>query len=44
MTNQNNYIYDVGNFKNDGYSDFQYISSWSINYKSWKVQKKIQLK
>ena len=44
MTNQNNYIYDVGNFKNDGYSDFQYISSWSINYKSWKVQKKIPIK
>ena len=44
MTNQNNYIYDVGNFENDGYSDFQYISSWSINYKSWKVQKKIPIK
>ena len=44
MTNQNNYIYDVGNFENDGYSDFQYITSWSINYKSWKIQKKIPIK
>ena len=44
MMNQNNYIYDVNNFENDGYSDFQYISSWSINYKSWKVQKKIPIK
>ena len=44
MLNQNNYIYDVNNFENDGYSDFQYISSWSINYKSWKVQKKIPIK
>ena len=44
MMNQNNYIYDVSNFENDGYSDFQYISSWSINYKSWKVQNKIPIK
>ena len=44
MLNQNNYIYDVNNFENDGYGDFQYISSWSINYKSWKVQKKIPIK
>ena len=44
MLNKNNYIYDVNNFENDGYSDFQYISSWSINYKSWKVQKKIPIK
>ena len=44
MMNKNNYIYDVNNFENDGYSDFQYISSWSINYKSWKVQKKIPIK
>ena len=44
MMNQNNYIYDVNNFESDGYSDFQYISSWSINYKSWKVQKKIPIK
>ncbi len=44
MKNQNNYIYDVSNFENDGYSDFQYISSWNINYKSWKVQNKIPIK
>ena len=44
MMKQNNYIYDVSNFDKDGYSDFQYISSWSINYKSWKVQRKIPIK
>ena len=44
MMKQNNYIYDVSNFENDGYSDFQYISSWNINYKSWKVQRKIPIK
>ena len=44
MLNQNNYIYDVNNFENDGYSDFQFISSWNVNYKSWKVQKKIPIK
>ena len=44
MLNENNYIYDVHNFKQDGYSDFQFISSWSTNYKSWKVQKKIPIK
>ena len=44
MKNENNYIYDVQNFKNDGYSDFQFISSWRTNYKSWKVQKKFPIK
>ena len=44
MKNENNYIYDVQNFKNDGYSDFQFISSWKTNYKSWKVQKKFPIK
>ena len=44
MLNKNNYIYDVNNFENDGYSDFQFISSWNVNYKSWKVQKKIPIK
>ena len=44
MLNENNYIYDVHKFKQDGYSDFQFISSWSTNYKSWKVQKKIPIK
>ncbi|MDA7805865.1 sulfotransferase domain-containing protein [Candidatus Pelagibacter sp.] len=44
MTNSKNYIYDVMNVKKDGYSDFQFISSWSMNYKSWRVQKKIPIK
>ena len=44
MTNSKNYIYDVVNVKKDGYSDFQFISSWSMNYKSWNVQKKIPIK
>ena len=44
MLNDNNYIYDVHKFKQDGYSDFQFISSWATNYKSWKVQKKIPIK
>ena len=44
MINENNYLYDIHNFKEDGYSDFQFISSWSTNYKSWKVQKKIPIK
>ena len=44
MTNENNYLYDIHNFEEDGYSDFQFISSWSTNYKSWKVQKKITIK
>ena len=39
MTNENNYIYDVKNLEKDGYSDFQFISSWKTNYKSWKIQK-----
>ncbi len=44
MVNQNQYIYDIHNFKKDGYSDFQFISSWDNNYKSWKLQKKIPVK
>ena len=44
MTNSKNYIYDTRNFKEDGYSDFQFISSWSMNCKSWRVQKKIPIK
>ena len=44
MTNSKNYIYDIRNVKEDGYSDFQFISSWSMNYKSWRVQKKIPIK
>ena len=44
MTNRNNYIYDVERVKEVGYGDFQFISSWDLNYKSWKVQKKIPIK
>jgi len=44
MTNEKNYIYDVINFDEDGYSDFQFISSWNTNYKSWLLQKKIPIK
>ncbi len=44
MTNKNNYIYDVERVKEVGYGDFQFISSWDLNYKSWKVQKKIPVK
>ena len=44
MTNSKNYIYDVRNVEKDGYSDFQFISSWSMNYKSWNLQKKIPIK
>ena len=43
MTNEKQFIYDVQNFDDVGFSDFQFISSWSLNYKSWKVQKKCQL-
>ena len=44
IINEKNFIYDVHKFEENGYSDFQYISSWSTNYKSWKVQKKIPIK
>ena len=44
ITNLNKYIYDVHKIKEDGYSNFQFISSWSMNYKSWRVQKKIPIK
>ena len=44
MTNKNNYIYDVEKVNQVGYGDFQFISSWDINYKSWKVQKRIPVK
>ena len=40
MTDQNNYIYDVERVREVGYGDFTFISSWDINYKSWKVQKR----
>ena len=44
MINDKQWIYDVWNFKRDGFSDFQFISSWNYNYKSWKIQKKIPVK
>ena len=44
MMNEKNFIYDVEKFKVDGYSDFQFISSWNTNFKSWKSQKKIPIK
>ena len=44
ITSEKNFIYDVHNFDDSGYSDFQFISSWNTNYKSWKIQKKIPIK
>ena len=44
MIDKNNYIYDIERVKNVGYGDFQFISSWDLNYKSWKVQKKVPIK
>ena len=44
MTNDKQFLYDVEKVKDAGFSDFQFISSWNLNYKSWKVQKKIPLK
>lgn len=42
MTNEKKFIYDY-NSKND-YSDFQFISSWEKNYKSWKSQNILPIK
>ena len=44
MTNDKNYIYYIQKFEENGYSDFQFISSWSVHYQSWRVQKKIPIK
>jgi len=44
MTNEKNFIYDVQKFNENGYSDFQFVSSWATNLKSWKLQKKIPIK
>jgi hypothetical protein len=44
MTNDKNFIYYVQKFEENGYSDFQFISSWNVNYQSWKIQKKIPIK
>jgi len=44
ITNQKNFIYNVQEFEKDGFSDFQFISSWNTHYKSWTIQKKIPIK
>tara|TARA_B100000767_G_scaffold98397_1_gene94373 strand:+ start:1 stop:855 length:855 start_codon:yes stop_codon:yes gene_type:complete len=44
ITNLNKYIYDAHKIKEDQYSNFQFISSWSMNYKSWNIQNKIPIK
>lgn len=44
MKNDKQFIYDVLSHETDGFSDFQFISSWSNNYKSWKIQNKIPIK
>ena len=44
MTSKNQYIYDFHKFEENGFSDFQLISSWDANFESWKVQKKIPIK
>ena len=42
MMNEKKYTYDF--FKKKDYSDFQFISSWENNYKSWKYNKIIPIK
>tara|TARA_B110000008_G_scaffold256368_1_gene273747 strand:- start:344 stop:1201 length:858 start_codon:yes stop_codon:yes gene_type:complete len=44
MINTKQFIYDERNFKKDGFGSFQFLSSWEINYKSWKSQNQIPLK
>ena len=44
ITNEKNFIYNTQKYEEDGFSDFQFISSWSTHYKSWKIQKKIPIK
>lgn len=44
ITSKSQYIYDFHKFVEDGYSDFQLISSWEANYESWKSQKRIPVK
>ena len=44
MTNKKQFIYDERNFKEEGFSSFQFLSSWEINYRSWKSQNQIPLK
>ena len=42
MLSENKYIYDY--HKKNDYSDFQFISSWEKNYRSWKNQKNFPVK
>ena len=42
--NPKKYIYDVIKLKKMVIVNFQFISSWNMNYKSWRVQKKIPIK
>tara|TARA_A100001388_G_scaffold185714_1_gene139442 strand:+ start:2669 stop:3517 length:849 start_codon:yes stop_codon:yes gene_type:complete len=42
MINHKKYIYD--DIGSEDYGSFQFISSWSNNYKSWKIQKDIPIK
>tara|TARA_B100001769_G_C22037737_1_gene557654 strand:+ start:358 stop:1206 length:849 start_codon:yes stop_codon:yes gene_type:complete len=42
MMSHNKYIYDYE--KTQEYSDFQFISSWENNYKSWKTQNEFPVK
>jgi len=44
MINDKNFIYYVQKFEENGYSDFQFISSWNVHYQSWKMQQKIPIK
>ena len=44
ITNEKQFLYNTYKVKESGYSDFQFISSWKLNYKSWIVQKKIPVK
>ena len=42
MKNDNKFIYDYK--KINDFSDFQFISSWKNNYKSWINQKNFPIK
>ena len=42
--NENIFIYDLEQINVHVYSDFQFVSSWNTNFKSWKSQKKIPIK
>ncbi|WP_435162859.1 sulfotransferase domain-containing protein [Candidatus Pelagibacter bacterium nBUS_25] len=44
VTSKSQYIYDLHKFSENGYSDFQFISSWDSNLESWKSQKRIPVK